>query len=70
MLYVLYFTMYVVCTRVHVCDDIITSAIAAPLPAVCISIYVHRTLVVMATLVQMPRLMCVECVEGTGAHAL
>ena len=62
--------MYVVCTRVHVCDDIITSYIAAPLPAVYISISVHRTLVVMATLVQMSSMMCVECVEGTGAHAL
>ena len=49
---------------------IITSAIAAPLPAVCISIYIHRTLVVMVVLVQMSRMMCVECVEGTGAHAL
>ena len=52
------------------CADIITSAIAAPLPAVCISIDVHRTLVVMETLVQMQRMMCVECVEETGAHAL
>ena len=62
--------MYVVYTRVHVCDDIITSAIAAPLPGVCISIYVHRTLVVMATLVQMSSMMCVQCVKVTGAHAL
>ena len=40
------------------------------LPLVCISIYIHRTLAVMVGLVQMSSMMYVECVEGTGAHAL
>ena len=35
------------------------------LPLVCISIYIYRTLAVMVGLVQMSRMMCVECVEGT-----
>ena len=40
------------------------------LPLVCISIYIYRTLAVMVVLVQMSSIMYVECVEGTGAHAL
>ena len=40
------------------------------LPLVCISIYIYRTLAVMVVLVQMSSMIYVECVEGTGAHAL
>ena len=35
----------------------------------CVYISQSRTLVVMAVLVQMSRMMCVRCVEGVGAHA-
>ena len=31
--------------------------------------YLNRTLVVMGVLAQLPRMMCVECVEGMGVHA-
>ena len=50
---------------------IITSALLHQLLLLYIHLnlrtYVHRTLVVMALLAQMPRMMCARCVEGMGA---